>query len=74
LVTVAPADFVKMVHNGIEYGDMQLISGKWLDCRQCSGSQRLSSCHLGWLQSAVNDVVMSCWPPGHCYQVSQIPD
>jgi 6-phosphogluconate dehydrogenase len=22
-------NFVKMVHNGIEYGDMQLISGGW---------------------------------------------
>ena len=23
-------NFVKMVHNGIEYGDMQLISGEWV--------------------------------------------
>jgi len=23
-------NFVKMVHNGIEYGDMQLISGKFM--------------------------------------------
>jgi 6-phosphogluconate dehydrogenase len=33
-------NYVKMVHNGIEYGDMQLISGTGL---VCSNQQRSSS-------------------------------
>jgi 6-phosphogluconate dehydrogenase len=42
-------NFVKMVHNGIEYGDMQLISGLGGGMRK-EGVQELRS---GWLVVAV---------------------
>ena len=32
---VGAGNYVKMVHNGVEYADMQLISGMFNACKSC---------------------------------------
>lgn len=50
LGAIGAGNYVKMVHNGIEYGDMQLIAEAYDVLKTCGGEhpqKRLSTCENG---------------------------
>lgn len=60
-------NFVKMVHNGIEYGDMQLISEAYDILKTVGGfnNEELAEAFDDWNKVICSKVVYSHWPSSH---------